>query len=72
MNKLKKISLILSIITLLGIIFSLKTYATLGGGVSLTTPESSVMCGEEVYIYIRITNLKTDKGIVATRRTSFI
>lgn len=72
MNKLKKVGIVFIIIALILIIYSVQTYAALSGSVGLTTQSTPAVRNSEISVYIRISSLQSDKGIVAVRRFLFI
>lgn len=65
MSKFKKISLILTFIILFGCIYITETYAVLSCNVNLNTTKKDVVQGEEFSVYVKISNLQTDRGIIA-------
>ncbi len=65
MEKLRKISLVVTILMLLGCIFINKSYATINCNVSLSTQNSEITKGEEITIYANISNVQVTKGIIA-------
>lgn len=65
MNKLKKISIVIIVIMIFGGVFVNKVYGALLCNVGLSASKSDLKYGDEFSVYVKISNLQTDKGIIA-------
>lgn len=66
MEKLKKISLVITMLMLLGCMFISKSYAEIKCNVSLFASNSEIVSpGDELSIYAKISNVEATKGIIA-------